>query len=122
MFRHILKITFRNYSKNLLFTLIIVFGLAVSMSTILVISRYVIREYSTDKFHKEYDNLFLLLNIASDGNSSTVKEDWAEKLKSGYPEVKEYCRIDRIELDMVNQQGPVRMNKVLSTEIGRAHV
>ena len=116
MFRHILKITFRNYSKNLLFTLIIVFGLAVSMSTILVISRYVIREYSTDQFHKEYDNLFLLLNIASDGNSSTVKEDWAEKLKSGYPEVKEYCRIDRIELDMVNQQGPVRMNKVLSTD------
>jgi len=116
MFRHIIKITFRNYSKNLLFTLIIVFGLAVSMSTILVISRYVIREYSTDKFHKEYNNIFLVMNIASDGNSSTLKQDWAEKLTSGYPEVKESCRIDRIELDMIIPAGPVRLNNVLSTD------
>jgi len=83
MFTHILKITLRNYRKNLLFTLIIIFGLAISMATILVITRYVIQEYSTDKFHKEYNNIFLVLNISSDDNGSAISQDWAEKIKSG---------------------------------------
>ena len=116
MFRHILKITLRNYRKNLLFTLIIVFGLAISMSTILVITRYVIREYSTDKFHKEYNNIFLVLNISSSETSSMVTQDWAEKIRSGFPEVKEACRIDRIEFNILRQSGAVRLNQVLSTD------
>ncbi len=116
MFKHILKITLRNYRKNLLFTLIIVFGLAISMATILVITRYVIQEYSMDKFHRAYNNIFLLMNIASDGNSSTVKQDWAEKIRSSYPEVKEACRIDRIEFNVIQSSGPIRLKQILSTD------
>ena len=117
MFNHILKITLRNYRKNLLFTMIIVFGLAISMASILVITRYVIREYSTDSFHKEFNNIFLVMNMSSSDNSSTVNQDWAEKIKSGYPEVKEACRIDRIKLDVINQSGPIKLNDVLSTDL-----
>ena len=116
MFKHIVKITLRNFRKNLLFTLIIVFGLAVSMATILVISRYVIQEYSTDKFHKEYNNIFLVMNISSSETSSMVTQDWAEKIRSGFPEVKESCRIDRIEFNVLRQTGAVRLNQVLSTD------
>jgi putative ABC transport system permease protein len=116
MFKHIVKITLRNFRKNLLFTLIIVFGLAVSMATILVISRYVIQEYSTDKFHKEYNNIFLVLNINSSETSSMVTQDWAEKIRSGFPEVRESCRIDRIEFNVLRQSGAVRLNQVLSTD------
>ncbi|MDD4553186.1 MAG: ABC transporter permease [Bacteroidales bacterium] len=116
MFKHIIKITLRNYRKNLLFTLIIVFGLAISMATILVITRYVIHEYSMDKFHRAYNNIFLLMNIASDGNSSTVKQDWAEKIRSSYPEVKEVCRIDRIEFNVIQSSGPIRLKQILSTD------
>ncbi|MEI7492696.1 MAG: FtsX-like permease family protein [Bacteroidota bacterium] len=116
MFKHIVKITLRNYRKNLLFTLIIVFGLAISMSTILVITRYVIKEYSTDKFHKEYSNIFLVMNISSSETSSSVTQDWAERIMGGFPEVKEACRIDRIEFNILRQPGAVRLNQVLSTD------
>lgn len=116
MFKHILKITLRNYRKNLLFTLIIVFGLAISMATILVITRYVIQEYSMDKFHRAYNNIFLLMNIASDGNSSTIRQDWAEKIKSSYPEVKEACRIDCIEFNVIQSSGPIRLKQILSAD------
>jgi len=116
MFKHILKITLRNYRKNLLFTLIIVFGLAISMATILVISRYVIQEYSTDTFHKEFDNIFLVMNINSSESSSMVQSDWAEKIKSDFPEVKEGCRVDRIEFNVTQPSEPIRLKQVLSTD------
>jgi putative ABC transport system permease protein len=96
--------------------LIIVFGLAISLATILIITRYVIQEYSTDTFHKEYDNIFLVMNISSSGNYSVVNQDWAEKIRSGYPEVKDACRIDRIEFNVIQPSGPVRFNQVLSTD------
>jgi len=116
MFWHFIKITFRNYRKNLLFTSIIVLGLAISIATILVITRYVIQEYRTDKFHKEFKNIYLALNVNPESNTSTVKQDWAEKFMSGYPEVKQTCRIDRIELTVNNQSGPIQLNNVLSTD------
>ena len=56
------------------------------------------------------------MNISSSNNSSAVKQDWAEKIKSGYPEVKEVCRIDRINLDVINLSGPIKLNDVLSTD------
>ena len=70
MFAHILKITFRNYPKNLLFTMIIVSGLAISMATILVITSYIIREDRTDRFHKESNNIFLVQNVNSKGSEA----------------------------------------------------
>ncbi|MCX6271139.1 MAG: ABC transporter permease [Bacteroidetes bacterium] len=116
MVKHILKITLRNYRKNLLFTLIIVSGLAVSIATIMVITRFVIQEYSTDTFHKEYKNIFRVLNENSESTTSSVIQDWAEKLKSGYPDVREVCCIDNIEMDVMNSTGPVRLTRVLSTD------
>jgi len=116
MLKHILLITLRNYRKNLLFTLIIVFGLSVSIATILVICRYVIQEYRTDTFHKEYNNIYMVMGISPERSSSIVKEDWAEKFKSGYPQVKEACRMDRIRLDVIHTTGPIKLNNVLSTD------
>ena len=118
MFKHIVKITFRNYKKNLIFTLIIVSGLAISIATIMVIARYVIQEYSTDKFHKEFNNIFLVLNVNSESNTSSVNQDWARKFTAAYPEVRQACRIDRIELTVNNQSGPIKLNNVLSTDPG----
>ena len=116
MFKHIIKITLRNYRKNLLFTIIIVSGLAISMATIMVISRYMIQEYSTDQFHKEFKNLYQAVNINSEETSTILTADKAGQIKSNNPEVIQTCRIDKITLTVNPLASPLNLDNVLAVD------
>lgn len=51
MLKHYLKIALRNLSRNSVFSLINILGLAVGMGVCLLISQYIQFELSYDRFH-----------------------------------------------------------------------
>ena len=63
MFKNYLKISFRNFSKNKAFTFINIFGLAVGLTSCLLILLYIFDERSYDKFQKDGDRLFRIASV-----------------------------------------------------------
>jgi putative ABC transport system permease protein len=53
-----LKIVFRNFIKNKLFSFINVLGLAIGLSTCMIISLWVLRELSYDRFHEKAHRIY----------------------------------------------------------------
>lgn len=64
MFRHYLKIALRNLSRNKVFSIINILGLAVGMGVCLLIYQYIHFELSYDDFHKGAQNTFRLVSTA----------------------------------------------------------
>jgi len=58
MVRNFFLIAFRNISKNIVFTLINVIGLAVGLASSLLILLWVTDELSFEKFNKKADNIY----------------------------------------------------------------
>ncbi|MBC8156149.1 MAG: ABC transporter permease [Bacteroidetes bacterium] len=58
MLRNYLKIATRNLGKNRVFTGINMAGLALGMAAFLLIAEYLASEWSANRFHKNYDNLY----------------------------------------------------------------
>lgn len=58
MLRSYLKIALRNLGKNRVFTAINIAGLALGMAAFLLIAEYIASEWSANRFHKNYDNLY----------------------------------------------------------------
>lgn len=58
MFRNYLKMAIRSLQKNKIHTFINVGGLALGMAIFLIISMYVMHEFSYDKFHENYKSIY----------------------------------------------------------------
>ena len=58
MLKNVIKTSFRFLSKNKVYTLINVLGLALGLATSTLIFLYVSDELSYDKFHKDYENIY----------------------------------------------------------------
>jgi len=95
MFKHYIKIAWRNFVRSKGFSFINVFGLATGMTTCVLIMLYVADEFSYDKHHMDVDRLY---RIAAEGNG----EKWvaspapmAEALERDFPEVEQAARLLR---------------------------
>ncbi|MFV0268150.1 MAG: ABC transporter permease [Draconibacterium sp.] len=84
-----LKSFIKHLSKNKLYTFVTVFGFAVSLMFVVLISAYIRQETSVDRFHKNKDRLFRLVNEGQSGFGATI----GEKIKNTVPEVESYTRI-----------------------------
>ena len=99
MIRNYLKIAFRNLWRNKTFTAINVFGLALGISTCLLIMLFVQNELSYDRFNTKADRIVRVVFRGSIGGEK-MKEAMAmppvaQTLKSTYPEVEEATRLRR---------------------------
>lgn len=92
------RLSVRNlFKKYRLFTLTNTVGLAISLASVLLISLFIVDEYSFDRYHKKSDGIYrIVLDFKSDGN--TVK--WARTsapighyLVGAYPEVEQVLRL-----------------------------
>ncbi|MCK4764311.1 MAG: ABC transporter permease [Candidatus Aminicenantes bacterium] len=97
MFKHYLKIAFRNIIRNRLFTVLNVLGLAVSMACFILIFLWVQDEISYDKFHLNKDELYLI-NIKHPGDLNGYGDPnapfaLAPTLAGKYPEIIDYTRV-----------------------------
>jgi len=97
MFTNYLTITFRNLLRNKAFSLVNIFGLAISMAASLLILEYVRFEHSYDKFHSNNDRIFrvVLERETSSAHifSAANHPGTGPALKAEFPEVEEYARM-----------------------------
>jgi putative ABC transport system permease protein len=105
MIKNYLKIAFRNLSRNKAFSFINIFGLAVGLTTCMLIMLYIFSETGYDNYHAGADRIY---RIAAQGRTltGTVKEKpWAATaapvawgLKADMPEVEEATRLLKFPL------------------------
>jgi len=92
MIRHYLTVAVRNIFRNKIFSVITSFGLSIGMATFVLILLWVMDEMNFDKFHKNIDQLFSIIEKQeySEGqNFYTNNTPFAlkDELQNKYPEV-----------------------------------
>jgi putative ABC transport system permease protein len=85
-----IKIILRNFTRNKVFSLINLSGLAIGIAVFILIILYVGHELSYDKFHKNADRIYKLAKV--DGSFSTVPP-LANILKNQFPEIEHIIRV-----------------------------
>ncbi|MFX0141408.1 MAG: ABC transporter permease, partial [Candidatus Hodarchaeota archaeon] len=97
MFRNIIKITLRNLKRQKVYSFINILGLAIGMTSAILILLWIQDELSYDKFHEQKNELYLVfMRDADDPNSrgsATVPFSLAPILKQEFPEVVEFTRM-----------------------------
>ncbi len=96
MLRNYFKIAYRNLVKNKLFSLINIMGLAIGLTCSIIILLWVQDELSYDKFHKNHNRIFRVLQEMP----FTEKVNWAinqgplaPALKADIPEIEDASRV-----------------------------
>lgn len=98
MIRNYLTSVFRYVSRNKVFTFINIFGLAMGMTACMLITQFVLHEFSYDDFHAKKDRIFRLQ--LDRYNQGEVTTQWAAgamgigpDVKDNFPEVEDYVRL-----------------------------
>jgi len=98
MFKNNLKIILRSFIKNKVYSIINIFGLAAGITAVVFISLFIADELSFDKFHKNYESVYRVL----EKRTTVEKEDYltsqtsgaaGPSLKNNFPEIKESARL-----------------------------
>src|SRR5687768_8603689 len=96
MLRNYLLIAFRNLTKNLGYTSINVFGLAIGLACCLLVTLYIRFETSFEDFHKSKANLYRYIPRSErDGEvrmQTFLPAGFAPLIKENFPEVEMYSR------------------------------
>ncbi|PSL43937.1 putative ABC transport system permease protein [Chitinophaga niastensis] len=94
MFKNYLKIAFRNFARNKVFSFINIFGLSVGLVTCLLILLYIFDESSFDKHHKDGERIFRIASVSSNNESwAAAAAPVAWDVKSDLPEVEQVTRL-----------------------------
>src|SRR5688500_4758395 len=98
MIRNYFTSTFRYISRNKAFTFINVLGLAIGMMACMLITQYVMHEFSYDDFHVKKGRIFRVQQDRYNNGELTTR--WAAgpsgigpDLKTNFPEVERYVRL-----------------------------
>jgi putative ABC transport system permease protein len=98
MFSNYLKMAWRNLMKNKTFSFINIFGLSVGLTSFLLIALYVFDELTFDRFHKNADNIYRVIEhkTSPEGKQTKVARTGyqvSEKAKSVIPGINDAARI-----------------------------
>ena len=91
-----LKSYFKFLSRNMAYTLIVVFGLSVSLMFVILIGVYTYQEWNIDKMHTKADRIYAFAISANGGVATGAHWGIQSKLKSRYPEIEETCAVANI--------------------------
>ena len=83
------KIYLNHLKKNKIYTFVTIFGFAVSLMFVFLLSIYIRQELSVDQFHANKDRIYRL----SRDNGAAFGPMIAETLKNQYPEIETFTRI-----------------------------
>jgi putative ABC transport system permease protein len=105
MIRNYLKIAFRNLVRNKAFSFINIFGLAVGLTTCMLIMLYLFSETGYDTQHQGADRIYRIAGQASTLTGEGKEKPWAAVsaptaggLKTDMPEVEEVARLLKFPL------------------------
>ena len=89
MIRNYIKIAIRNLVKHKFYSLINISGLAIGIASFIIIMLYIIDELSYDRYHKNADNIYRLVNVYDFNgvgeNSASSPFPVAFTMKDEYP-------------------------------------
>ncbi|HVU55242.1 MAG TPA: ABC transporter permease [Puia sp.] len=108
MFSIYFKSAWRNLLKHKFFSFISVAGLAIGLCACILIIQYVNAELGVDRFHKNLDNLYRVVNDRYQQGSlvqhSTMTYSGIGKaMKQEIPEVKAYCRVEPYRVEVISR-------------------
>ena len=89
-----LKIAFRTFLKGKWYNLLNIAGLALGLAAFIIVTLYVDRETSYDRWNKNIDRIFLVERELPNGPSPYTPAKLAAAIKQQCPEVKETGRIN----------------------------
>lgn len=74
MIKNYLKISFRNLAKNKVYSFINIFGLTLGLTSFLLIALYIFDELTFDRFHKNADNTYRVIEhkVSPEGKETKV--------------------------------------------------
>lgn len=104
MLRNYIKVAFRNLIRNKFIASLNILGLAVGMSTSIILLLFIHLEVSYDRFHKDHDEIFRIVQNAetSEGQTLTIPSTLGYIApainQEFYPEIKA-CRIYNTEIN-----------------------
>ena len=91
MFKYFIKITYRTFLRNKLNSLINIFGLAIGISSFILISLYVSYELNWDTYHKDHERIYLVHLVKTLSGKEYISEQTpgaiAFELRDKIPEV-----------------------------------
>ncbi len=113
MWKNYLKMAWRQAFKRKGYSLLNIFGLAIGISSCLLILQYVAREWSYDRFHPRAGHIYRLrLDSYQNGRlawqSATVFPAFAPTMRSEMPEVAGACRLHDAEMVITNPENNVK--------------
>ncbi|MCP4728431.1 MAG: ABC transporter permease, partial [bacterium] len=120
MFKNYLKIAFRNFKRHKLFSFINVFGLAIGIATCMIITIWVQRELSYDKFNTKADRIYRLERELFRDNAYSrwpiVGGGYKQLLLDDYPEIENTMRLWRREFSIRDNQGIIHQQSMFATD------
>lgn len=93
MWNNYIKIALRNFSKHKLYSFINVFGLALGIACVLLLTMFVINENNYDRFHANADRIYRVAQKLTGGDGIVIEHSaslpWAvgPALQTDYPDV-----------------------------------
>jgi len=109
MYKSYFKFGWRNLVKNKTYSSINIGGLAVGLACCIAIGLYIVDEYSYDRFHSRYNDIYRVVNQQKMGddyfNIASTAGPLGNALKSDFPEVEQYCRVGKTKSAGVLQSG-----------------
>lgn len=95
MFRHFLKLGFRNMWKHRSYTGINLFGLTIGLTCCMVITLYVLYEAGYDRFHDKSDKIYRVLTESPGFGLSTNCSNALYDQLQKYPDIVSATRVFR---------------------------
>ncbi|MCB9051548.1 MAG: ABC transporter permease [Lewinellaceae bacterium] len=116
MWKNYLKMAWRQAFKRKGYSLLNIFGLAIGITSCLLILQYVAQEWSYDNFHPKADNIYRLrLDSYQNGKlawqSATVFPAFAPTMKAELAEVVNACRLHDVEMVITNPENNVKFSE-----------
>ncbi|MFC2134333.1 ABC transporter permease [Bacteroidota bacterium] len=94
MLLNYLKVAFRNIKKQKTYSFINIAGLSMGMASCIIISLWIMNQLSYDKFHKDADNIYMVLMQGKTPDYPATPWPLAEALKDDFPEIEKSTRFN----------------------------
>ena len=99
MYKSYFKIGWRNLIKNKGYSFINISGLAIGLACCILIGLYTWDEYNYDRFHRQFNNLYRVVDqqiqAGSTYNVAVTPGPLASALKDDFPEILQTCRLGK---------------------------
>jgi putative ABC transport system permease protein len=120
MIKNYFKTAWRNLRKNKMYSVINITGLAIGLACCLAIGLFVADEFSYDRFHKNYENIYRIVETQkqADGiyNVAVTPGPLAAALSKDFPEVKQATHIGNMSGLLTFGEKAIETNHIVSAD------